>query len=190
MKHSYKRQVIVTGIFLIAVCALIMLLITVFNGNHQKDNGTIKNSLTDENDTLELTGVLPMSDLAIKSKDITTFDEGIVDYVKFKVTSNNYEGPYTIYVKSCNEDIENVIEDEYIKVLLTDTKDKLITSTPNGEVDTYATLKVKTEKPTKKVVYEDSIGNNEEKEYVLKTWVSNSSLPDKDKKFCLKVSVE
>ena len=191
MKHSYRKQVILTAIFLIVICLLIMLLMITINGK-KKTNGILKNTLTDENDTLLLTGVLPMSDYAVKNKDLSTFDEGVVDYVNFKVTSDNYDGEYTIFVKDCNDysDKDKIIEDQFIKVLLTDEENNLITSSKNGSVDSFANLKVYKDKPDKRIVYVDSIKANTEKSYILKTWVSDSTIPNKDKKYCLKVSVE
>lgn len=188
MKHSYKKQIILTAIFLIVVCLIIMVLVS--NLSKKETTGTLKNTLDDENDTLILSGVLPMSDYAVKNKDLSTFDEGVVDYVSFKVISNNYDGEYTIFVKECNDDSIEVIEDQYIKILLTDEDNNLITSSKNGKVDSYSDLKVYTDKPDKKVVYVDSIKANTEKSYILKTWVSDSSLPNESKKYCLKVSVE
>ncbi len=192
MKRSYKLQVLFTSIGLIAICLIIMILVVNFSGSKKEDtNGIIKNSLTDENDTLKLTGKLPISDFVVKTKDVLTFDEGVVDYVGFNVTSQGYNGDFTIFVDDCNEEgAENIIDSTYIKVMVTDSENNLLSSTLNGPVTSYDDLKVYKDKSDKKIAFIDSINSGTQKEYIVKTWVSNSMLADPNKSYCLKVSVE
>jgi len=190
MKLSYKKQIFFTGIALVVICLLIMLFVFYLKNDKKEEVGIIKNSLTDENDTLNLSGRLPLSDYVVKNKDILTFDDDVVDYVSFKVTSEGYDGDFTIFVEDCNDDYDKAIEDDYIKVLVTDSDNKLLSATENGRVDSVKDLKVYPDKLSKKIVYVDSIKSGMEKNYMLKTWVDNSFLADKDKNYCLKVSVE
>ncbi len=190
MKLSYKKQIFFTSIALVVICLLIMIFIFYLKDNKHEEVGILKNSLTDENDTLELSGRLPLSDYVVKNKDILTFDEDVVDYVSFKVTSEGYNGDFTIFVEDCNEDNEKAIEDGYIKVLVTDSNNNLLSTTANGPVNSIKKLKVYPNKLSKKIVYIDNIKSGMEKNYILKAWVDNTFLADEEKNYCLKVSVE
>ena len=189
MRKSYKKQIILTFIGLIAFCILVMVIVS--NLSNNKDTGVIKNSLTDENDTLYLTGKLPVSDYVVKNKDVLTFDESVVDYVNFNVYSEGYNGNFSVLVESCNDpENEKVLEDQYIKIIVTDGENKLLSTTDKGKVKSFNELKVLDDDFSKKIVYTDSISSGNKKEYILKIWVSDSYLADAEKSYCMKVSVK
>ena len=145
MKRSYKLQVLFTSIGLIAICLIIMILVVNFSGSKKEDtNGIIKNSLTDENDTLKLTGKLPISDFVVKTKDVLTFDEGVVDYVGFNVTSQGYNGDFTIFVDDCNNCLRPYFSEEpdMLSILyhcpkIFQNKEPVLNEWYEGEDDTY-----------------------------------------------------
>lgn len=183
-KKNYKKIIIAL------ICLfLIFILLLFFTKNLDSTEYTVDVNFSG-NDTIKLKNILAITDdLGKKLTGNGTKDgvQGFLEITLSNASQNNLN--YEIYLqknKSANE-----IDNNYIKVYLTDENDNPLKGFDQNVIPSYKSLKVETKAPMNKILYCGKIDKNEKKKIKLRMWLSDSSPIDKNEQdFSVKVGVK
>lgn len=181
MNKTKDRSIIITLIILLIV-SLAVAGYYIVDGAFfvSNDKGSVKVAFAGNNN-IKLKNILAITDTFGKKLTGKGTREGIQGYLEFTIkeaSSNNLK--YEIYViknKSKNE-----INDNYIKFYLTDEDDKPVKGFEKNVIPNYNSLRVAVDNPGNKILYRGKIDKNEEKNFKLRVWMSDSSPIDRDEK--------
>lgn len=129
---------------------------------------------------LQVSDRLPLSDYAASSLESQNIDSGILDEIVFSVASlSNDTVSFEIYLE--DNVVENGINSDYIKILLTDTSGKNY-NVNNGIVPVFSSLSGSVRFPGYRKVYSGRLESGHINQYIIKMWVSDEYLVKSDGK--------
>ena len=196
-KDSSKSKIILSGIlaFLLVISVIgITYAAFVYQKAGQKNNvittGSIVFSYTENSNGIKLTNAMPTSDSVGKKLDNN--EDSNNSFFDFRVSSSiagttriNYE------VYATKENVENPLDDKYVKIYLTDgTTDQPI-SGYDSDVPTYYSLKDSTLVTGAKTLYTGSFTNSGVNSFRLRMWLADTyEVTAKSNEFKIKVNVK
>lgn len=141
-------------------------------------------------DVLLLKNTLPVSDSIGKSFDGKGTEEGIQGYLEFSVKNKkDTDISYEIIVTEQNTK-EDKIKDSFVKMYLTDNQDNPLEGFERSYVPTFYDFYYLVDKPSSKLLFEDSLKKGESKKYRLRVWLSDKySLSFEPEEFSFDVDV-
>lgn len=186
--HSYVLKSV--AIVLLSFAALgLFIAIFVKIDDYEKSKYKIDVKFSD-NDIVQLTNKLPVSDDIGKNYTGSGVEKGIIEYKSFTITNpNERKVSYEIYLTK----LENKIEDlrtGYIKLYLTDGKNKPVEGFETNKISTYYELPSLSDKITSRLLYSGSLVSGGSKEFILRSWVSDTYiLSNKEEDFRYDIGV-
>ena len=124
-----------------------------------------------------------------KSLNSKSVEDGGYGYLKFSVKNKNQKDTnYRIYI--IKNDDTNFIDGSYINFYLSDYDDVPITGYEN-KVFKYSDLYALNDKPNARLIYNGTLGKNEEEYFVLRSWLSDDyKIQDEEELFSYDVFIE
>ena len=140
-------------------------------------------------DELNLTNVLPISDVLGKKIEQKDVEEGIQSIIEFEISNeSNQEQSYEIFLTKKNN--TKNIDGNYIKLYLTDSNDVPFEKFSFDYVPTFYTLKEISGLKDTKLLYTGTIYKKNHQKFRLRMWLSDSySLNQELEKFGVSVGV-
>lgn len=134
-----------------------------------------------DNRNVYLENTLPVTDKIGKELDGVSSSKSLQGFKEFSI-ENNYDKKidYQIYLKVKNS-CENMIDEEYIKLYLTDTSNNPLSGFENNKLPTYSSISSLNDKPDSKLLYTGSINKNSISKFRLRVWVSDLYSINRDK---------
>ncbi len=134
-----------------------------------------------DNRNVYLENTLPVTDKIGKELDGVSSSMSLQGFKEFSI-ENNYDKKidYQIYLKVKNS-CENMIDEEYIKLYLTDTSNNPLSGFENNKLPTYSSISSLNDKPDSKLLYTGSINKNSISKFRLRVWVSDLYSINRDK---------
>lgn len=134
-----------------------------------------------DNRNVYLENTLPVTDKIGKELDGVSSSKSIQGFKEFSI-ENNYDKKidYQIYLKVKNS-CENMIDEEYIKLYLTDNSNNPLSGFENNKLPTYSSISSLNDKPDSKLLYTGSINKNSISKFRLRVWVSDLYSINRDK---------
>ena len=179
---SRKRSII-----LIIIIVFLIMMFLIFKNSYAKyDDSTNLNYVSLENKTNKVSITSPLSLNDEVGRQITSNKNGVNIYYKIKLKSKvNKTANYKILFDA--DGVTNTIGNNYIKVLLSDKKDKIIKF---YDRDSYVTLNSLPLFNDKMVLYVDKLKANQNEEFILRMWVSDFYvITDEEQHFSGKVEI-
>ena len=171
--------------FLLILLFIVIIIFFVFLLSY-KDDSENKNYVrfVDSTERLEIESIFPITDYAGKMTEISKDGKNI--YYSFKIKNySNKNSKYRILLKEKKH--KNSISDKYVKVLLSDGKDQILSK---YDKDSYLTLDCLDKKENSYVLYKSSLASGKEETYILRLWISdNYKEDDLDKVFDSKLMI-
>lgn len=155
---------------------------------NENSNGEITVS-SSSSQHIVLKNYLPISDILGKNMQKTSSENGIQGNYDFSILNRSKsKTKYVIYV--IKDEHTNEIPGSFIKFYLTDSKGKALDGFELNSVPSYKSL-MDYNKDNSKIVYSGYLLKNEEKEFHLRVWLSDSyALSKKEEEFSFDVFVE
>ena len=140
------------------------------------------------NDILEVTNKLPLSD-ELGKNDACDESSDFIDCINFTVKNISSEMVnYEIYITK--EYNKSEIKGDYIIYYLSDDSNYLLKGYDSNILPSYKRLLSLSDKPYAKLLYSGSLSSEEKKNFILKTWVSDSyTISDNLEKFRVNVNI-
>lgn len=165
-----------TFIFIIFVCTFSILFIFFL-----KEKKNIKNGTNDyleikfeSNDILKINNKLPLSDVLGKSIKYEDSLNGNVGFLEFSIINKSAKTrKYNITINKRNVD-SKMINDNYIKLYLTDINDNPLKGFSDNKITTYNELSYSKNNVENVVLYSDFAEKLSKNDYRLRVWVSDS----------------
>ncbi len=134
-----------------------------------------------DNRNVYLENTLPVTDKIGKELDGVSSSKSLQGFKEFSI-ENNYDKKidYQIYLKVKNS-CENMIDEEYIKLYLTDNSNNPLSGFENNKLPTYSSISTLNDKPDSKLLYTGSINKNSISKFRLRVWVSDLYSINRDK---------
>lgn len=140
-------------------------------------------------DELNISNVLPISDVLGKKIEQKDVEEGIQSIIEFEIINeSNQEQSYEIFLTEINK--TKSIDGSYIKLYLTDTKDVPFEKFSYEKVPTFNSLSNLDDLSSSKILYSGTIFKKNHQRFRLRMWLSDSySLNQELNKFGVSVGV-
>lgn len=134
-----------------------------------------------DNRNVYLENTLPVTDKIGKELDGVSSSKSIQGFKEFSI-ENNYDKKidYQIYLKVKNS-CENIIDEDFIKLYLTDNSNNPLSGFENNKLPTYSSINSLNDKPDSKLLYTGSINKNSISKFRLRVWVSDLYSINRDK---------
>lgn len=118
-------------------------------------------------------------------------DNGSYVYYEFEVeNSSKFDRNYQLYLTKGSENLENEINDNYVKFYLTDYNNNPLGIFDNNIVPTFKELKYIEDKPSSKLLYSDKIKKHGKMKFILRVWLAdNYVISDENKSFSFYLDV-
>lgn len=167
-----KRKIIILLFSLLIVFS--SALIFLFTNSEENDhNGSlVLSNLNNSSFDIKINNSSPLTDSL--GKKIKESSDGKY-YGEFSVSASdlpNGKVDYEIYIKNINS--TNSISTNYVKILLTDSKNKNLLGYKNGRVLTFNDLKVSNNNLDSKQLYKATIKDGQVHTYKLRMWLSDT----------------
>lgn len=182
-----------TFIFIVFICAFSILFIIFLKEKKNMKNGTndyleIK---FESNDILKINNKLPLSDVLGKSIKYEDSLNGNVGFLEFSVINKSAKTrKYNITINKRNVD-SKMINDNYIKLYLTDINDNPLKGFSDNKITTYNELSYSKNNVENVVLYSDFAEKLSKNDYRLRVWVSDSyGLSKLEESIILDIGVE
>ncbi len=135
-------------------------------------------------DNLKIESIFPITDYAGKMTEASKDGKNI--FYNFKIKNYGEKNSrYKILLKVKNRD--NSIDDKYVKILLSDSKDEILSK---YDKDSYLTLNYLDKEKNNYILYKSSLGAGEETSYTLRLWISDRyKEEDLDKVFEAEIAI-
>lgn len=188
MFEKYIKQIII-AFLIVAVCFCLSFYTTLYLRKHFNTTNT-KNLIINYNnsDSIKISNSLPISNALGKKIDESNEKQGYEE-ITIKNT-NNKDVKYKIYLKKEKQDIE-YIDENYIKLYLTDDKDNPLSGFEKNLIPTYYSLKYLSDKPDSKLLYNGVIKANTSEKLRLRVWVADTyAITSNKKDFSFKIYVK
>ncbi len=134
-----------------------------------------------DNRNVYLENTLPVTDKIGRELDGVNSSTGIYGFKEFSI-ENNYDKKvdYQIYLRVKNS-CENIIDEDFIKLYLTDTNNNPLSGFENNKLPSYSSISSLNDKPDGKLLYTGSINKNSISKFRLRVWVSDLYSINRDK---------
>lgn len=178
-----KKQII--SAFLIVLVLIILSVFIIFFLKPKSVNNNL--SINISSSEIMINNKLPISD--VLGKNIKESDEKQV-YITISIKNKDIDDTtYQIYLTRNYLD-EPQLKEKYVKLYLTDSKDKPLSGFEKNLIPTYKTLKSLNDKPSSKLLYEGNISGKETQKLRLRVWIDDSyALSDITESFDFDVDV-
>ncbi len=150
-------------LFIVILIVFIVLLIS------YKDDSKNMNyvRLVNPSEKLEIESIFPITDYAGKLTDKSKDKKNI--YYNFKIKNYSKKNSvYKILLKVTKH--ENSVDDKYVKILLSDDKDQILSK---YDKDSFLTLDYLEKENGYYVLHKSSLGDGKEDSYTLRLWISD-----------------
>lgn len=173
-KESHTLKTI--SIVFLSLLALFLVIAIVITIENYKKSSYKLNVKYETNAIVNLTNKLPISNEIGKNYNGVGVEKGIAEYKKFTITNKNKSKvDYEIYLTKIRNE-EKDIRSNYIKLYLTDEKNKPIKGFDKKQVISYYDLFSLGDKPGSKLLYGGSLNAGESKKFILRSWVADTYL--------------
>lgn len=188
-KGIFSVLLFVLGLLIIMFLIFYFTIDILYSTGNTTDNKKIKLNSKYDN-PMYLDDGMPMSDNSGKKITYKKDNSDVVGYYEFEITSkSSSDSNYEIY--AVEEDVDNRLKPNYVKVYLTDEDDNPVSGYDNISVPTYGNLKVSSLNPAGRRLYYGYLEAGESKKYKLRVWVSDAYTVTKTtKEFGMKLYVE
>lgn len=176
------RQLTLAIIVIVCLFAVFMGFGFLFNKYKNTENKTYNLGVKfSDNRNVYLENTLPITDKIGKELDGVSSTKSIQGFKEFSI-ENNYDKKinYQIYLKVKNS-CENMIDEDFIKLYLTDTGNNPLSGFENNKLPTYSSISSLNDKPDSKLLYTGSINKNSISKFRLRVWVSDLYSVNRDK---------
>lgn len=176
------RQLTLAIIVIVCLFAVFMGFGFLFNKYKNTENKTYNLGVKfSDNRNVYLENTLPVTDKIGKELDGVSSTKSIQGFKEFSI-ENNYDKKinYQIYLKVKNS-CENMIDEDFIKLYLTDTSNNPLSGFENNKLPTYSSISSLNDKPDSKLLYTGSINKNSISKFRLRVWVSDLYSVNRDK---------
>ena len=176
------RQLTLAIIVIVCLFAVFMGFGFLFNKYKNTENKTYNLGVKfSDNRNVYLENTLPITDKIGKELDVVSSTKSIQGFKEFSI-ENNYDKKinYQIYLKVKNS-CENMIDEDFIKLYLTDTSNNPLNGFENNKLPTYSSISSLNDKPDSKLLYTGSINKNSISKFRLRVWVSDLYSVNRDK---------
>lgn len=170
-KIDFKNYMIYFGTFVIF---LVIILLGVFVLNKKSYNSSaLSVNYLDDISSVTISNELPMTDVVGKTISLNNYKKNITGYVEFEVKSTIKDKvKYEIYLVKDKKELE--VPDKFVKVYLTDNKDKPLKYFNESQVPTFYELRLASKSASGKLIYIGSIKGNETQSFKLRMWVADT----------------
>ncbi len=176
------RQLTLAIIVIVCLFSVFMGFGFLFNKYKNTENKTYNLGVKfSDNRNVYLENTLPVTDKIGKELDGVSSTKSIQGFKEFSI-ENNYDKKinYQIYLKVKNS-CENMIDEDFIKLYLTDTGNNPLSGFENNKLPTYSSISSLNDKPDSKLLYTGSINKNSISKFRLRVWVSDLYSVNRDK---------
>ncbi len=176
------RQLTLAIIVIVCLFAVFIGFGFLFNKYKNTENKTYNLGVKfSDNRNVYLENTLPVTDKIGKELDGVSSTKSIQGFKEFSI-ENNYDKKinYQIYLKVKNS-CENMIDEDFIKLYLTDTSNNPLSGFENNKLPTYSSISSLNDKPDSKLLYTGSINKNSISKFRLRVWVSDLYSVNRDK---------
>ena len=169
-KHLIKS----VSIVLLSLAVFILIFAIIIKIQDYKKSSYKIDVKFETNDIVKLTNKLPMSDEIGKEYTGTGVEKGIIEYKEFTVSNPN-EGKvsYEIYLTRTENSIEDM-KSGYIKLYLTDEKNKPVEGFDTKKLPTFYDLPSLSDKLSSRLLYTGTLVSGSSKKYILRTWIADT----------------
>ena len=180
MEKANNNHIIKTILIVFLSLLALFLVIAIFVTIDKYKKSSYKLDIKYENNGIvELNNKLPISDSIGKNYNGTGIEKGIAEYKKFTITNNNKSKVnYEIYLTKIHKNKD--IRSNYIKLYLTDLKNKPIKGFDKKQVPSYYDLFSLNDMPGSKLLYSGSLKAGEKKEFIIRSWVADTYILSND----------
>lgn len=195
MINNYKKQMFLTLLLIFILFCVVFCFIFLLKDNSTKKDNNFDLSVKYLNniDSVTIENILPINDIVGKKLDGKGTKEGTQGYLEFTLKSNSSnEVDYKIIVDADNKSKENIIDDKYIKLYLTDFNDVAYDGYNKNDVPTFLDLFVDENAPSDKILYQGTIDSNKKQYFRLRVWLANDYIlsDTNEEKFSVKLRIE
>ena len=177
---------IILYIFIIFILWLLLYFFIFDKGNSLDSSSLFIQFYND--DILEVTNKLPLSDELGKNDECDESSD-FIDCINFTIRNISSEMVnYEIYITK--EYNKSEIRGDYIIYYLSDDNNNSLKGFDTNILPSYKSLLSLSDMPYSKLLYSGSISSDEKKNFILKTWVSDSyTISDNLEKFRVNVNI-
>lgn len=180
-KSKYLRKSFIFLVSVIFIFFIVINLVPIVKKSMNANNVRFIGS----NDTISIGNVLPLTDASGKNLSTVNVDKRVLNEVNFSVKGVGYKDvsvDYEIYL--INNSSSDTINQNYIKVYLTDGNKNPFNYYASNAVPVYSSLRVSNDKPDGKIIYAGSIKGGEKQSFTLRLWLAdNYIINNEDKNF-------
>lgn len=183
------KQIVLKIIFSLFIIFLILFLLYYFIFDNKKSLNSSSLFIQFHNDdVLEVSNRLPLSN-ELGKKDDCGESSDFIDCINFTVKNISSEMVnYEIYITK--EYNKSEIKGDYIIYYLSDDSNYLLKGYDSNILPSYKSLLSLSDKPYAKLLYSGRLSSEEKKNFILKTWVSDSyTISDNLEKFRVNVNI-
>ena len=117
---------------------------------------------------------LPISDSLGKEMTYSKANKDIQGFSEITISNPNEDKmSYTLVITKKNSS-ESQINDNYVKMFLTDNNNNPIKGFEKEMIPSFSDLKIFHNDDMKRILYKDIIKKGEEKKFILRSWISDS----------------
>lgn len=172
LKKHYKA--IVFYITLVLIALILVVGVPIYSYGNRMGDEAINVSYSTDN-IIDCSNLLTMSDDVGRTITYDNYSDGNLGYLEFEVTSKVDEKiDYEIYLVA--DDEKNDIPTKFVKVYLTDEKDKDKTFNNSRivSIPTFYDLRIAESTPEGRLIYSGELTNKETDSFKLRMWVSDT----------------
>lgn len=173
-KNKSQLFIALTIVVIIFVITIVVLSVYISHKNSIESlNNKGITTVFNTSQHVEIREYLPVSDTLGKNFSVDGIEKGVYGYLEFSVKNNsNSSNEYEIYITK--DSLENELDGHFIKFYLTDNSDIPYGEFKKNKLPTYGDLLVPSDKPASRVIYTGVINANEELNFKLRVWLSDS----------------
>ncbi|MBR2828696.1 MAG: hypothetical protein IKE70_05645 [Bacilli bacterium] len=195
MIKEYQNQVfkVFIIVLLLLVCSLFCFIIYISKIRIQDNSNNYTKEILKTrfytSDEMNITNILPISDVLGKKMEHKDVEDGIQDIIEFEITNDSdYQQSYDIFLTK--KSFARNIDDNYIKFYLTDMSNVPFEKFSYDQVPTFYSLNDMDSLKETKILYSGNIFKKNHQKFRLRMWVSDSySLNQDMEKFGVNVGV-
>lgn len=180
--RNYRNIIIFVVVIIVFVASFF-----IFN-NMSNDNNDISLVTLDE-PIVVINNKLPMTDVVGKAIGVYSNKVGTTGYLEFEVKSGvNDNVRYEVYLTK--NSVEAEVPMKFVKVYLTDSKDKVLKNYDKSSVLTYYDLKSMPDNKDSKFLFSGTLKANASQKFKLRMWVADTyELTTDARSFSVKLNV-
>lgn len=184
MFDKYKKQIILAILvilILFILCFIVGFLYKKSSSKKEQRDGYGITSSFDKDGSIYIENILPVSDSIGREFTGDNTSKNIQGYSEFSIdNTSDYKSKYVIYLKESDK-CSKTIDPSYIKLYLTDNKDKAIDGFDTNIIPSFADLSVLDDIPDGKLLYSSDLKGNSNIKFKLRVWVSDLYTLNQDK---------